>query len=188
LIIDGEPADWSGVSAVPIATARHIAARHDRERRWTVVSLGAASLGMALLCGVPAVRDILAQSRATGTLAAPGWSCLVLLMSLIQLALALYSVQLPDWSTTWIVALATMGIAAAYALGLGLSMFAAADNVFLFRLGLVDEQYHGTAQRWCFLVLCVALLLAYSYGRFSIRWHQLHARLAGDTPEPIRGA
>jgi hypothetical protein len=142
---------------------------------------------MALLCAFPATQDILAQARASSTVVVDGWSCLVLLLSLIQLALTVYSMQLPDWSSAWVVAVATMAIAACYALALALSMFAADDNFFLARLGLVDEQFHGTAQRWCFLVLCVGLLLTYCYGRFSIRWHQLHARLAAHRSHRTEG-
>jgi hypothetical protein len=49
--------------------------------------------------------------------------------------------------------------------------FAKQNHDLLKQLGLMDEQYYGTAGAWCFLVICITLILAYLLGSFSWRWH-----------------
>lgn len=159
------------------ATIEQAESRRDRERTWTVFGLGIAAVGLAALCATPSFMDQVASWQGQILSPAGAWTYLVLLMALIQAAVAVYAMRVPDWSTSWVVSLVATAAAAMYALGLALTMFADQENQIVRRLGLLDEAFRGTAQRWCFLVMCVTLILAYCYGRFSLRWHRADQRL-----------
>jgi hypothetical protein len=89
---------------------------------------------------------------------------------LVQCAIAGFAFGVQDWSTQWVAAMTMTGIAALYAAVLALTMFASNDHQFLRDLGLQDEAFRNQAQPWCFLVICLSLILAYCYGRTSVRW------------------
>ncbi len=158
----------------PRAIANAGTRQHD-ERLWSILGLGLAMMAMAAFSAIPAVREL---SAAGDKVTTDGWSHIVLLIALIQLSLAVYAMQLRDWSATWICALGTTGVAAFYAAGLAMCMLATQDNALVQRLGLGDEKFHGTAGRWCFLVLCVGLILAYCCGRFSLSCRRIDQRMA----------
>ncbi len=159
------------------ATIEQAESRRDRERTWTAFGLGIVALGLAALCATPSFMDPAASWHGTVLSPADAWTYLVLLMALIQAAVAVYAMRLPDWSTSWVVSLVATAAAAMYALGLALTMFADQENQIVRQLGLLDEAFRGTAQRWCFLVMCVTLILAYCYGRFSWCWYREDQRL-----------
>ena len=158
-------------------TIEQVGSRYHRERGWIVLWLGIAAVGLAALCAIPSLMDQVDSWRGRELRSPDAWTYLVLLASLVQAAVAIYAMQLPDWSTSWVVGLVTTGIAAIYALGLALTMFADQEHQIVRQLGLLDESFHGTAQRWCFLVTCVMLILAYCYGRFSLRWYLMEKEL-----------
>lgn len=147
------------------------------DRQWSILILGLASILVAVLCAVPSVMDHYA-AREIGQRSADAWTYLVLLGSLVQIAVAIYTIRIPDWSTSWFASLVITGFAAIYALGLALTMFASQDHRLVNSLGLLDEAFRGRAQPWCFLVMCVTLILAFFYGRFSLRWYHLDQQLA----------
>lgn len=159
------------------ATIQQAGYHYGRERYWSVVWLGVAALGLAALCAMPPLLDQVASWQSKVIRPADTWTYLVLLVALIQAAVAIYAMQIPDWSTSWVVSLVTTASAAMYALGLALTMFADQEHRLVKSLGLLDEAFHHTAQIWCFLVMCVTLILAYSYGQFSLRWYRLEQRL-----------
>jgi len=147
-----------------------------REQQLGNSVLGIAAIVVAAFCSAPSIIDQVA-TRRTGLQPADTWTYIVLLAATIQAAVAIYAIRLPDWSTSWIASLMTTGFAAMYALGLALTMFANQEHQLVKQLGLLDEAYHWRAQLWCFLVMCVTLILAYCYGRFSLRWYKLEKQL-----------
>lgn len=147
-----------------------------KTQAWTAWWLGAGALIVAVVCAVPALLELLASQRGfTGP--ADSWTYYVLLGALIQSAVAMYALNLPDWTTTWIACLTTVGLATLYAMGLALTTFASQEHALVQQLGLLDESYRGKAQPWCFLATCLSLMLAYGYGRFSVRWLQVEKQL-----------
>ena len=152
--------------------------RYDAERGWILFWLGLAAIGVAMLCSVPPAMEHLEGWRGKTLNPVDRWTHLALLTSLVQAAVAIYALQLPDWSTSWFNSLATTIVAAIYAMGLSLTMFADQEHQLVRELGLLDESFNGTAQRWCFLVTCLTLLLAYCYGRFSLRWYSMEKQLS----------
>ena len=143
----------------------------------TALVLGIAAIMVACFCAVPSVVDHLAHWQGETVRPADGWTYLVLLGALIQAASAVYAIRLPHWSTSWVATITSTGVAGVYAASLALTMFASRDHAIVRSLGLLDEAFYRTAQAWCLLVVCISLILAYAYGRFSLRWCQLERAL-----------
>jgi len=147
---------------------------HDPAKRWTVYYLG-LSLSLITLIGViPAILEVVDHYQAIESAGVERWARLLLLLAVVQMAYVVYSVQLPDWSTVWVVALVTTAMACLYAAALGVCMFSGQESQLLHALQLADQHYHGQAARWCFLMLCLMLMLTYSYTRVAFRWHRAY--------------
>lgn len=149
-----------------------------QDEHWGVLVLGCASIAIAIVCAVPSLLNQF-HARQTGLNPPDSWTYIVLLGSLLQITIAIYAIRLPDWSTSWMASISATLFSAAYALALSLTMFASQEHTLVRNLGLLDESFRNRSQPWCFLVMCVSLILAYSYGRFSARWYRLHRQLAG---------
>jgi hypothetical protein len=95
-------------------------------------------------------------------------------VSLLQVAYAVYAAQLPDWSSVWVVAIACLAVAAAYAGVLALFMLAPTDNSPLASLGLtfLVEARRTMAALWCLSIVSVNGLLAFFAGQMSYYWHR----------------
>ena len=154
------------------------------DRHSTLLIMAVVAVLVAILSAVPALRAHFA-AREVGLSSPDAWTYLVLLGAVIQIAVAIYAVRLPDWSTAWFAGVVATGFAALYALGLALTMFAHQEHQLVRQLGLLDETFRGRAQPWCFLVMCVTLIMAYWYGRFSLRWYHLDQHLAGSPPGSV---
>lgn len=184
-------AEWDGVrsepeldfSTTPQAHAPlgqiQLAADFQRDQAWVARWLGFATLIVAAICATPSIVEFIAYYRELTIHPVDVWTYLALLGAIIQLAIGVYAIQLPDWSTSWVASLTATGFAAIYALGLALTMFANQEHSLVHQLGLLDEAQHGRAQAWCCLVMCLTLILAYGYGRFSLRWYQVEKQLHG---------
>jgi hypothetical protein len=151
--------------------------RFESEQQKKVRLLGVATIVVSLIFAVPSISDQMASLTGKSIQSSDPWTYLVLLLALVQCSVAIYAMRLPDWSTSWCVALVATATAAVHALVLAMTNFAKPNHALLKYLGLLDEKYHGTASAWCFFVVCLALILAYSHGSFSLRWYQLDRQL-----------
>jgi hypothetical protein len=146
---------------------------HGPDKRANVYWLAAATAIIAILGMVPGGLDIVDHFRFFDD--SPGvarWALLILLVGCVQIAYAVYVVQLPDWSSVWVLALACLALAASYALILALILMSSNDNSILDWLHL-DRAPRSKSARWCFMMLSLTSLLAYFAGRFSVRWHRI---------------
>ncbi len=147
-----------------------------RGQQHGAILLGLFAVVVAAICAVPAVVEHW-NARQAGN--PPDlWTFPVLLAALIQTGIAIFAMRVADWSTSWTATMVATFIAATYALGLALTMFASDEHSLVQQLGLLDEAYQRIAQPWCFFATCIALILAYAYGRFSIRWYRLDRHFA----------
>jgi len=146
---------------------------HDIYQRRTVYYLGVALILTALFGAIPAAMDILDNLRAIDPPGISRWAFALLFASGIQLAYAVYLIQLPDWSTTWVVSLFTLGMATGYAMFLAI-ILAKKDNQIIQLLELADNLYGNKAAGWCLIMLSISSLLAYFSGRISVRWHHAY--------------
>lgn len=147
---------------------------HDVHRRRTVYYLGAALILTALFSVIPAVTDIFQNLRALDPPGVSRWAFALLLASAVQLAYAIYLMQLPDWSTAWVVSLFTLATATGYATLLFIAILAKSDNQVIQLLELADNVYGKKAAGWCLIMLSISSLLAYFSGRISVRWHRAY--------------
>lgn len=150
----------------------------DRNTAYNVLPLAIASILVAVFCLSPSIAEQ-NLARQFGLRAPDAWSYVVILLATIQIAISIYAIRIPDWSTVWLLTISATSIAAIYAAGLALTMFASNDHTLVRQLGLLDEAVRYRAQPWCFFVLCVALILAYACGRLSVRWYQADMLFAG---------
>ena len=138
--------------------------------------LSIMSVTLAIVCAVPSFVQHESAARLGGV--PDAWTYCVMLGCVVQLGIAAFSLLVPDWSTHWIAAITTTGLAAVYALALAMTTFAGQHHQLVRELGLPDEVFRKQAQPWCFLVMSMALILAYFFGRSSARW-RMHERMLG---------
>jgi hypothetical protein len=149
--------------------------RPEPERRWTCLFLGISLALLGALGAAPAVMEIGDYLRSDQTLPVARWAWLAILAAVVQVAYAVYAMQLPDWSTAWVATLAGAGLAAAYAFLLGLTWWEGADSRVVALLELQDHLVEGRAPRWCFVMMGLLGVYAYFAGRAALHWrHAFH--------------
>ncbi len=132
--------------------------------------IGVALAAVAAISAIPAVLDVVAHLRTETSLGVTRWAYLVLMLAMLQCAYAAYVYQLPDWSTVWVVTIATLVMATGYAMMLGLTFISNGDAWAVRSLDLGDVIRGGRASLWCFLMLCLTSMVSYFSGRISVRW------------------
>ncbi len=157
-------------SSKPAAELRAYEA--EAPRRQTVYQLAAGLVAVALVSVLPALADVREHLQALESPGLAPWASLLLMAGVLQLAYAMYLVQIPDWSTVWVASLVYLILATAYAMFLGVFLLADAHSQFIGWMGLVDHVSSDRAVGWCVTMLCLSCLLAYALGRYSVRWHR----------------
>lgn len=106
--------------------------------------------------------------------ATPGWAQVVLLVSLLQLAYALWLALVPDWSSLWVASLSLSLVATLYATGVAITATARPDSKLLLDLAELLRTQGSKPALWCLTIVLLASLLAYLAGLTSYRWHKAH--------------
>jgi phage FluMu protein Com len=173
----GPPRDPLGVDAP--ATGTMLRGSPFRPRRVTIGyrsepyhALGTywLGVGLALLAFFQLIPVLVIGSPA----AAPTWGAMVWLIVIAQLAYAAWMVCVPHWSTVWIGMVATVVVAAIYALGLGLVLVTPRSSAVWFEL----DDVRDSARLWCGSVVLLTFLMAYACGRVSYKWRKSQPLLA----------
>jgi len=143
------------------------------------VMFAAGSFGM-----LPAILDIAEYFRflapqPNGFVAR--WALLVLLVSFLQLAYAVYLVQLPDWTSVWVVTIFLLAVAGFYAMSLGLVFLASPTGWLLGSGGLqiADKMAEGKAALWCLCMIGISTVVAYFAGRLALYWQRIEMAIGG---------
>jgi hypothetical protein len=142
----------------------------DRDKVATVRWLAAAILLTGLVGTVPALIDVVEHSLSETSEGLSRWACGLFLVGLLQCAYAVYLVQLPDWSSVWVVTIFTLAIAASYAAMFGLTLLSSDQGHFVQVLDLADRLRGGKATAWCLIMLSLMSLTSYFSGRVGARW------------------
>jgi hypothetical protein len=150
----------------------------DASKRATVYQLAAALILASLFSLVPAVVDIAEHFRTIDSPGISRWVFLLLLAAVVQIAYAVYLVQMPDWSTVWVVSLMTLALAVVYAMLVGVLMLSGPQSEFVQLLGLEDQRSGNRAAGWCVIMLSLSCLLAYATGQVSVRWYHAYQMLS----------
>jgi ribosomal protein S27E len=158
-------------------TGRPTAREHDATRRSAVYQFGVATILVAWLGMVPAVIHLLQPLTGVAATGAARWWPFLLLIGGVQVAYAMYAMQLPDWSTVWMTSLFSLLLAAAYAMLVGIALLADEQHPVLQGLGLTDRLSSRRLACWCVVMLTVTGLLAYFGGQLALRWQRVDQRL-----------
>ncbi len=143
------------------------------QTEWTVLYHGIGLSATALVGMAPALWEVVEHLRADKSPGVAPWAHLVLWVGVVQLSYAIYLIQLPDWSSVWMTAHASLLVSAFYAMGLGIGMFSGRQaSGAIVALGLADRQHTGQLTRWCVIMLSLTLLVTYFLGRLSLRLHR----------------
>lgn len=145
---------------------------HDRAKVLNVYQLAAAVIAMALFSIAPAAWDIVDYWRVPESQFVARWALVLLFLGAVQVAYAVYVIQLPDWGTVWVVTLVSLGLATLYAMVLGLTLISSESSPIVRFLQLEDKIAGSKAALWCLCMTSVAVLLAFFAGRLSVRWHR----------------
>jgi hypothetical protein len=148
-------------------------------QRHTAWQLAAALFAALLLSIGPSLWEIIDYLRSDGevTVAVARWAFLLLLLGVIQLGSIMLLVQVPDWSSVWIVTLQSLALASMYAGVLGLTIITGANSSLIAALNL-DQQYNsGKAPPWCICLAATYACLAFFAGRFSAKWRKIHRQV-----------
>jgi hypothetical protein len=144
----------------------------DPRRAAAARQLGAALIALAFLGLLPAVWDVGEHLRAEGSVGVARWAYAAFWLALVQAAYGFYALQLPDWSSLWVLTLVTLVVATMYAVLLGVTLVAGPGSSVVVLLDLADQLAGGRAAGWCFIMLCITSLISYFCGRVSVRWRE----------------
>jgi hypothetical protein len=102
------------------------------------------------------------------------WALLMLLISFLQLAYAVYVVLLPDWTSVWVATIFLLAVAGFYAMSLSLVFLASPTGWLLGPHGLqiADRLSGGQAALWCLSMISISTMLAYFSGRLARHWQR----------------
>jgi hypothetical protein len=144
----------------------------------------AVFLAAAALFGlVPAGLDVVRHLQAVDSAGVARWAWMLLLISAIQLAYALYLVQLPDWASVRVVSIVTLSLATGYAMLLGNLLLAERQGQLIRLLELTGRASQNRAAFWCLIMLSISILLAYFSGRISSHWCRAYRLATQDTTD-----
>ena len=144
----------------------------DPGRRRTAYWLASSMAAMALFTMLPAFGHLNLRE-------APAWSNIVLLLSLLQLAYALWFATAPDYSTAWVAMFAFAGIAVIYAAASAITLNARPGSELVFDLGELCRTTGRKPMMWSIAVVLIASTMAYFCGAFSHRWRKTYQLEAG---------
>lgn len=137
-----------------------------------VYQLAAAVLAAAIFAMVPAVWDVVEYLRIPDSPYIARWAFLLLMLGLVQIGYGVYLIQLPDWTTVWVITLYSLAMAAIYAMVFGLTLITSTDGTLVAALQLQDKVAGGQAALWSLCQASLYTLLAFFAGRMSVRWHR----------------
>jgi hypothetical protein len=167
--------------AEPPLTDTSVAARPtiSADPHWlpAVYLLAGAMAGAAVFGMIPAVWDVADYWRLADSQFVARWALVLVGLGLVQIAYAVYLVQLPDWTSVWVVTLHSLALAALYAMVLGLVFISREDGAIVRALQLSDKLAGGQALLWCLCMVSICVILAFFAGRLSVQWHKAETLL-----------
>lgn len=145
----------------------------DTQYRGTIRGFSVSLMLLALFQLIPAVLAFIHNQQLEEPELIPRWVYLLMLGSVLQMAYAFYLWQLPDWSSLWVVALFSLGMAALYAGLLAIRLLAVEDHSLLatLQLNLADIS-PGRQAGWCLVLLILFGSYCYFSGRAGLKWFQ----------------
>ena len=145
---------------------------HDPGKKWTVYQLGCCLALLGLAGMYPAIAEVTRHFTTFDSNGIESWAYLVFLLAGVQLVYALYMVQLPDWSSVWMVMINSAATSVVYAMSLGIALMSRDDNAIITSLGLSQLHDAGHMSLWCAMMTLLTSLLTYFLVRASLKWQK----------------
>ena len=82
-------------------------------------------------------------------------------------------IQVPDWSSVWVVTLQSLGLAAIYAAVLGLTIITHGNSSLISELQLDQYSSGSKTPPWCVCLAATYACLAFFAGRISSKWQKV---------------
>jgi len=144
----------------------------DRTHQLAIYQLAAALVAAALFSVAPAIWDIVEYVQIPESQFVARWALVLLLLGAVQIAYTIYLLQLPDWTSVWVITVYLLFLAALYAAVLGLVLISSDSGLVVGALQLADKLAGGKAVLWCLCMVGISTILAFFAGRLSARWHK----------------
>ena len=142
-------------------------------QRITVWQLAAALLAATLLSIGPSIWEIGDYLSSDSGPAVALWAFFLLVLGVIQIGCLALLIQVPDWSSVWIVTIQSLVLAALYAALLGLTVITGGNSTLIDALDLDVQYASGKAPMWCVCLAATYACLALFAGRFSAKWYKV---------------
>jgi hypothetical protein len=141
----------------------------NRVRHVRLLALGLVTV--AIVAALPAVGNLLVAVPASESIQQHRWVHLMLLITVIQLGLAVFLVLYIDWSTLWAVTITNLLFVGVYAGLFAIRILAESTNEIISYLQLdLEEAPPGKQAMWFMLVILMFVTQSFFTGRYARRW------------------
>ena len=145
----------------------------DVQYRGTIRGFAGSLIALALFQLIPGILAIVHNWQLEEPELIQRWVYLLMLSSILQVAYGIYLWQLPDWSSLWVVALVSLGVATLYAALLAIRVLADENHSFLALLQLNLADISPAKQSgWCLVIVILFGTYCYFSGRAGLKWFQ----------------
>ena len=153
------------------ATSRFAPTTWSKNRVRHVRLLALSLVAVAIVAALPAVENLLASVPASESIQQHRWVHLMLLITVIQLGLAVFLVLYIDWSTLWAVTITNLLFVGVYAGLFAIRILAESTNEIISYLQLnLEETPPGKQAMWFMLVILMFVTQSFFTGRYARRW------------------
>ncbi|HIN54562.1 MAG TPA: hypothetical protein EYM79_09640 [Planctomycetes bacterium] len=153
------------------ATSRFAPATWSKDRVRHVRLLALSLMAVAIVAALPAVENLLASVPSSESIQQHRWVHLMLLITVIQLGLAVFLVLYIDWSTLWAVTITNLLFVGVYAGLFAIRILAESTNEIISYLQLdLEEAPPGKQAMWFMLVILMFVTQSFFTGRYARRW------------------
>jgi hypothetical protein len=141
----------------------------NRVRHVRLLALSLAAV--AIIAALPAAENLFDSAPASDSIQQHRWVYLMLLITVIQLGLALFLVLYVDWSTLWAVTIANLLFVGIYAGLFAIRVLAESTNEIISYLQLDLEETPPSKQAmWFILIILMFVTQSFFTGRYARHW------------------
>ena len=133
--------------------------------------LALSLVSVAIVAALPAIGNLPVSGPASEPIQQHRWVHLMLLITVVQLGLAVFLVLYVDWSTLWAVAIVNLLFVGVYAGLFAIRILAESTNEIISYLQLnLEEAPPGKQAMWFMLVILMFVTQSFFTGRYARRW------------------
>jgi hypothetical protein len=101
------------------------------------------------------------------------WAIFLVGLATLQFAYAIYLIQLPDWSSVWVLSAVTLLLSTAYATLMGIRLLTSRAIPLTVWLGMEGDQFTGGQEAgWCLIMVLLTATFSYFAGHFGMQWYR----------------